>query len=428
MPLVLAYPSLLVLSALSESPLAVDSCRPLGPEEKVLAVVVASHPELGRQLTWARALVNGAAPFPLASAGETAEALGAESGLRRRRARVGEGRALLQKAETRFSELEDKDALNLIAEATPLLVAAHAEPSALTLLARCHLLAGAIFVARDRLDAAQSRLQRALDIDPDVAPSTNLRLLGVLEAVRAGQATRGQGWLDVRLTGSATAARVYLDGRPIGLAPGRFEAIGVGRHLLRVSAPGHLSYTATAEVLEAQGTELTVSLPADDFAKELTRLGPKLGAGLRVAELQARLRERVGVERTLVAGLVPGTRRSDDGGLGTELILDLEEAGRVRVASDDPEAVRGAARRLAECELGSAPFAWSLAAAPPLPGPGPAQLTTLEPHSPPSPFWTSPWFWGLSACAAILVAGGLAAVHGASAPPDSLSVTLIPRP
>jgi hypothetical protein len=56
-----------------------------------------------------------------------------------------------------------------------------------------------------------------------------------------------RGELEVRVL--APAAQVYLDDVPRGAAPARLRA-AIGRHVLRVEAPGYLTYGAFIDVLE----------------------------------------------------------------------------------------------------------------------------------------------------------------------------------
>lgn len=407
---------------------AAARCEPVPPSAQVLAVVTAGMPELSPLTVLARAVIAGSAPFELASEARTREALTAERGLGARQSKVREARALLERAELAFSELEDRDALTLVAEATPLLVAAQAESEAVELLARAHLLAGAIFAARDRLDAASRRLQRALDIDPDIAPDANLRLLGALEVVRARSGQRARGWLEVELTGTATSAEVFLDGRRIGRAPGRFEDLPEGRHLIRISAPGYESYAGTIAIDQGIGTVLRTHLARDPVLARFRDLGERLAAGADVQEAQERLTRRAKVDRTLVAALAPSVVRDPAGELEAGLILDLERAGRARVEDLSPASVRSALVALARCREDRPP------AEPTMPAPAiPGARAAVRPSppkgpEPPPPLFKSPWFWLAAATLTLGLAGGLAAAHGASAPPDSLSITLIPRP
>ncbi|MEQ8980758.1 MAG: hypothetical protein RL846_22640, partial [Deltaproteobacteria bacterium] len=112
-----------------------------------------------------------------------------EGGHEGRAAALLDARSLVARAEERFRELETEEALQIIAEATSKLAAIHAQPGAVEVLAHAHFLAGAIYVARDRVDAARRRLLRALDLNPSIAPPRhryNPRVLAELEAARAG--------------------------------------------------------------------------------------------------------------------------------------------------------------------------------------------------------------------------------------------------
>ena len=394
-----------------------------------MVVVTAAAPTLEPYVTLARALIRGAAPFQVASDAQTLEVLTAERGLQERRARIEEASVLLAEAEASFTELEDRRALEQVAKATPLLVASQAEPEALALLARTHLLAGAIFVARGRLDAAQQRLQRALDIDPEITPPASLRLLGALEAVRARSKRRQRGWIFVELAGTATAGVVFLDGRKIGVAPGRFEDILQGRHLIRVSARDREGHAGTLAVRAGTGSTMQVHLPIDETRARFRELGPRLAFGGSVRVAQSRLSERARVDRTLVASVVPGHRRGPDAGLTLALIVDLQGSGRARVEHLDRVESAAVLRALARCEgpawPGEAPVAL---AAPSFPDRSPPRSGPMAPTPGREPMWKKPWFWATTALLTVGLVGGLAAAHGASGAPDDLAITLVPRP
>lgn len=401
----------------------ITACTPLGPGEKVLVVVAPSAPELNDRLIYARALVSDSAPFATLDAKRTREALLAESGIRDRRLAFDQGRRLLAEAETAYSRLEAQSALEKIAQATPSLVASQAEPAALEALTRSHLLAGTILVAQNQPEAAQARLVRALDLEPTLRPLGTAQLLGVLESVRAEKARRTQGSLEVALVGTATQATVFIDGRAIGQAPGRFDNLPVGRHLLRVSSPGLRSLAGTVRIDAAEDARLQVRLQVDRELEDVARIGPQLMAGTDISETQAALTERAGATRTLVATLVASSHRTKDGDFKLGLLLDLEGAGRTTsdAVREDVEAAMSA---LAQCTATSGTR--ELGPAPPLNAFAP--LMAPHPVPPPTPLWRRSWVWVSAAVVAVTALGTLAAVQGASAPPEDITVDLVPRP
>lgn len=383
----------------------------------MLSVLVEAEPSLERHAPLARALLADAAPFRPVAQAASHEALTAESGLRARRGGLERAWVMVDEAWEAFAELEDERALELVTAAVPYLVPAHADPRGARLLARAHLLAGAIYLARGRIDAAASRLRRALDLAPDLVPPSNTRLIGALEAVRA--AHRGEGALEIRLSGTATVAEVSIDGRPAGRAPGRL-LVPTGRHLLRVSHPGQRSHVAPIEILDARATSVAVHLADDPLQLELARLGARLRAGLPLGPLQRRLARRAGADRTLVAALVLSEQRSG-GSARPGLLIELEGAGRAFAPRLDRSAVREALQALAGCRATEdvRPVAPALALG------TPAVRTEARPPSPlPLPALV---FAGL-ALAGLGIAAGLAIGQGSSGPPDDVSIRLIPRP
>ena len=401
-----------------------ERCVPLDPGDRVLAVLAPTDPGLARFGPLARALIADGAPFALVAESETQTALSAETGLRDRRAKLAEGRALIERAREAFGELEAESALSLVTRATPLLVQAHAEPGGIDALARAHLLAGAVFLARGAVDASARRLGRALDLDPDISPAANLRLIGALETARAARANRPRGRLEVELVGAADRAQVFLDGRPLGPAPGTFLDVPSGRHVLRVAAPRRRSFVRSVQVEASRPARITVSLPPDPAAEAIVGLGPRLAAGLPLGPVRARLAARASARRTLVSALVPATRVAEGGGLAPALILDLDGAGRARVDPLDRDRVARALERLARCETPALDGA-QLALPPALVGPGPRRIALARREPEPKP---RAWMWWGLAAVAVGVVGGLAALHGSSAPPEEATIRLVPRP
>lgn len=397
-------------------------CTPLGPGESVLTVVAPSAPELDDRLVYARALVSGAAPFPTLSAKWTREALVAESGIQARREALREALALVDAAREAYTGLEAQEALDRLAEATPLFVASQSEPGAVSALSQAHLLAGTILVARDQAEAARSRLLRALDLDPELEGLGTARLLGVLASVRAEQSLRTTGSLVVSLVGTATRATVFLDGRRLGRAPNRFDDLPSGRHLIRVSSPGFLSIAGTVRIDPIDAHRLEANLQPDLQLQEITQLGPQLVGGGDVRASQAGLTRRSGASRTLVATLIAAPQRGPDANFELGLRLDLEGAGR-RSTRADPEATRAALLDLARCSPTTEP--------PLLPAPPWAATSArldARPIAPSPSLWQRPWVWLTAAVLTVTAVGTLAAVQGASAPPDEVQIELVPRP
>jgi hypothetical protein len=147
-----------VLASLAALVLA--ACEPPAANEPVLLVVGAADPALlSRRATIEdalRAAAKGRLTF--VSKESAARAIEAEGGQSERQATLVTARVLVQRADERFRELDDEEALELIAKATGSLASVHQEEGAIELLARAHLLAAAIYLARDRAPAAKNRM------------------------------------------------------------------------------------------------------------------------------------------------------------------------------------------------------------------------------------------------------------------------------
>lgn len=403
--------------------LLLAACDPTGPSDEVLVVIQASAPELEPRMTLTRALLlSSRPPFQMVSAARAREAQEAESGIERRREALDRGSEKLAQAERSFAELEAQRALEILAEMTPPLVASQVDPLAVELLARGHLVSASVFLALDRPEAARTRLDRVLDLAPELRPQSDLRLLGALEAARSLREQRPQGDLEIELVGTATSAQVFIDGQALGELPGPLPPIPAGRHLLRVSAPGHRSVVGTILIEPGLRQSERLRLSPDLELQQIRQLGARLAAGADISESQYKLTRRAAADRTLVASLAPSPQRRD-GTLGFRILLDLERAGRTVVEGFDHEQVARALTGLATCTAPLPRPPW-LRATPALMGRAPAVTTTR----PPSRSDLSPWMWALAALAVVGTAGALAAAHGASRPPEELSIELVPRP
>lgn len=411
-----------MLSAILVAALA-SSCQPLSPDEKLMLWVRAVEPRFEGDELLARALIADALPTELVGLSTARRALEAEAGWRSRRDAVDTAELQIIAAERSFAELEDERALDLIASATPMLVAAQREPGAMEFLARAHLLAGAIFVARGHVDAAARRLGRALDIQPDLEPDANLRLLGLLEAVQTQQAHRLTGQLAIELSSTATVAEIYLDGHRWGTAPGLLKDIPEGRHLFRASAPGYRSYLGTVAIVAEETVRMPVRLAEDDVLAGIEGAAHRVSVGSSVDDAQAALTRRAEADRALIVAVTAGTARTAEGGLAPALVLDLEDGPRARMSELTRAAAQRAIDALGRCDIPEPP---ALSLAPPLPA-APVHPTSILLKPSPEPAIPA-WAWVGAATLVLGAAAAVAIAHGASAEPDHVSVTLVPRP
>ncbi len=397
------------------------SCVPLSSNESVLLWFRRPDPALAEIATKTEPILRAAAQgrFQLRPHADTLMALTVESGAEQRQAAIAEARALLLRAEERFRELEDEEALELVARATTVLVPAQGEPEALHLSAQAHVLGATAFLARDRIDAARQRLGRAWDLDPDLEAKvrSSPRVAAELAAVRALAEARPVGRLEVQATsqGNALDANVFLDGRHLGLTPLNDDAVPDGRHLLRIRAPGHLSHMGTVEIIAGQTTQLNVALTPDPEIVALRKLEPELAP-----ELLALLAARGQASRVLVAELRLGPQRNAYGLAEPVLWLWLPN-GPMTLAPLSPKALGDAFDRLSRCESlepqGPQAYAPALALTP-------AALSPAQPTH----WWRSAWLWGLIATVAVASGVALVSAQASNGPPEAARVTLIPRP
>jgi hypothetical protein len=405
------------------------ACEPPSSTDPVLLVVGSSDPalfvrkaEIEEKL---RRVAEGRLAFVPTDVAE--RAIRGEGGQTDREQTLVKARVLVQRAEEQFRELNDEPALDLIAKATANLASVHQEEGAVELLARAHLLAAAIYLARDRLPAAKNRLQRALDLDPKLQPDPHRfspRVLTELAALRAAESARPVGALEVRLRNESLAASVFVDGRHRGETPLVLDAIGEGRHLLRVWAPGYQSYIASIAVAGARRRIERVNLTPDREIREIIELPRKLRGGGDPSPTLALLAKRAEVERAILASLVLSDARTTSGEAAIGVELFIPEAGRAFASTSDEATIRGALERALACDDSGpkpsdrAPSSIGMGGVIVRPAPVPEERA----------WWNQPWFFGVAAAVVLVAAGGVIAARAAQGPPEVVEVTLIPRP
>ncbi|MBK8011942.1 MAG: PEGA domain-containing protein [Deltaproteobacteria bacterium] len=340
---------------------------------------------------------------------------------------IDDARLMLAHAEERFRQLDDEVALGILARATSRLASAHDQPGAIPLLADTHLLAGAIYLARDRVDAARKRLQRALDLAPGIAPARDRytsRLLAELEGLRAAEAQRPVGRVLVALRNQDIAAQVFLDGRAVGTTPATLEAVGVGRHLIRITAPGHRSHVASIDVSPDADGQVSVQLPVDEELSAIMALGADWRAGRPIDDTLRLIARRADASRTLLAVpmLSAALRSSGRPETAIELVIS-GGAAPAYVPRLDQALVGAALQALMSCETTL-----------PIPRSAPALLTLGDPLAqataiPEAPrLWEEPWFWAGAAITTVVVSSAIVMARTQRGPPEALRLTLVPRP
>lgn len=398
------------------------ACVPIDSGDRVL-LVVPETPGVSEAMRARveRVLRNEGGWLPRAA---TDRALGEEGGARRRARVLAESRTRLARAQALFRELEDEAALDVLAGLTSALTSVHQEPEAVALLARSHLLAGAIYLARGRTRAGRTRLQRALDLDPELNPSRIRyapRVLMELAALRATERAVGRLVVE-RLDGPP--ATVYLDGRPVGTTPLSLPAVPEGRHLLRVSAPGATSYLSTVDVARSRDTRVRVRLLDDPEVQRVGSLGPWRARG--VEDVLRLLIERGRADRVVVAWVRPAAGTSLDGRPQLAVQLRADGGGATSaILSDIPSALED----LRTCRP-AAPRALGFSARPaPAAVPRmPALQRARSSRETDRKWFASPWAWGAAGAVVFGVTAAVVAARAAQGPPDAVQIRVTPRP
>lgn len=395
------------------------ACLPIDPVVRVL-LVVAEDPMVsqGQRAELETRLRESGSWLPP----ESSERALSEEGAREVRNQVIlSARTRLRKAESLFRELEDEKALDVLAGITSSLTSVHQEPEALALLARAHLLAGAIYMARGRTQAGRNRLQRALDLDPDLTPSRARYAPQVLMEVAALKASdRPAGRLVVEHL-NGPPAWVYLDGRKLGRTPLALSAAPAGRHLLRVSRSGYTSFLSTVDVDPSRDTVVEVRLTADPEVQQIEDLNRRLDDPKSREPLLGLLRQRGDADRVVVARIVPARDTALDGHPEPYVELMSDGGGRsVGPLRQAPTVLE----RLAQCTAH-----WDPVYLAPAVAPRTSILTDGRPYDPPKRKWTeSPWVWGAAGAVVFGVTAALVASRASEGPPDSVQIQVTPRP
>jgi hypothetical protein len=257
---------------------------------------------------WTRALAPRFGPFepdPLAAA------IGAPPGIERQRkhglARV---EARLVEARRQAATLREREALASLAAAERAVAELADVPGASAWAAEVQLQLGAVAAQAGLLELAQAAFRRAATLEPgrrllpaEAAPE----VVALCAAIHTELAAAPSGVFQVQAT--AAAARVFLDDVELGTAPLRARAV-VGRHLLRVEAPGHGSYGSFIDVLSGERPELLVQLtPLPRVARARALLGAvRTGDHPRIAA-ELRASHALGVTPALTAVLIVETDR-----------------------------------------------------------------------------------------------------------------------
>jgi hypothetical protein len=314
--------------------------------------------------------------------------------------------AQLAHAAERAAALAEGEALAALAQAADLGEQLADMPGAAAWNAEIQLRLAVIAAQAGQDGLAESAFRRAATLDParrlldaEAAPEIVARATRVHRESVLG----ARGEIEVRVP--ADGAQVFLDDVAQGGAPARLRA-PVGRHVLRVEAPGRVTYGAFIDVLEGARAPILVE-PAPSPELERARA---LASAARRGEY-ARVSD----------GL------AQDGSLGDVLVLEIAEGSArallVACAADGcRRALRIAGSRapgeLPEARLDAAELtrdrAWL--------APAPAAARAED-----APWWHRWYVWApLAAVAAGATATALALSSGQTTPPQRLRVVVDP--
>ncbi len=407
--------------------LSAGSCPSIQAKTPVIISVTAAPDGLQSQRTLVQTRLRALAGrrVNLLPQSATQEGLLAEGGAGQREQGLLDARVQFEFADARFKELDDRAALEAVTMLSARLAGIHQTKGATELLARAHRLAAAIYLARGETDAVQSRLHRALDLDPKIdAPGHQFdpRLTAGLAAARQNRSQRATGRLEVESIDGWDKPSVYIDGHLVGSAPLVLDTVPVGRHLLRISAQGARSALSSLRIEPGETLVLSPSLRTDPERLQMLGLSAQLKHG-GAQPTVALLARRAGADHALVAELVLSPRLGPAGQAQVGVRLWSSTGGTGWAPDPRAESLAIALSSALTCRAARWP-----------PRTGPALLGPLSAHArasevqEPKAWWRAPWVWALTAG---LVLGGASAIVGArasSGPPEALTVTLVPRP
>ncbi|MCA9581433.1 MAG: PEGA domain-containing protein [Myxococcales bacterium] len=183
--------------------------------------------------------------------------------------------ARLRRAEERIAEarhhalnFDEGQALRALADAEKLVLGSLVLEGAPRWLAEVAMVRGVVAFQAGHQAIAREAFALAVTLDPDrplrlgeTSPAAVALYLDVAREVRS------RPFAEFRVTASAPEAVVSLDGQVLGKLPQRLR-MRVGRHVLVIGAPEHVSYGATIDVFEGERPSVHVALAPDSaFAR-----------------------------------------------------------------------------------------------------------------------------------------------------------------
>lgn len=404
------------------------TCPTLNPKTQVVLSVTAAPAGLQAQhaLVHKRLRALTDRRVDLLPQRATTKGLLAEGGAQLREQVLLEARVRFEFADTRFKELDDTTALAAITTLSARLVGIHQTAGATELLARAHLLAAAIYLARGEIDAVQYRLHRALDLDPKItAPGHRFdpRLTAELAAASQNRGERATGRLEVRPIDGSKAATVYLDGHPVGAAPLVLDAVPAGRHLLRISGEGTRSALASVRIEAGETLIRSPNLRTDPERMQMQSLTQPMSQDDVPESTLALLARRAGADHALIAELVLSPRLGPTGEAQIGVRLRSSAGGTGWAPDPKAESLAIALSSALSCRI--AP--WPDRTGPALLG-VPSAEAQASAFPAPKAWWRTPWVWAAVVGLVLGGASAMVAARASSGPPDALTVTLVPRP
>ncbi|MEM9070313.1 MAG: PEGA domain-containing protein [Myxococcota bacterium] len=195
---------------------------------------------------------------------------------------------LLTRARGAAGQLQEDEALALLSRARDELQAHADVPGTSRWLAEVETAIGIVASHAGLAALGDSALNRAASLDPtrdlhrgEATPTVVARA----RALAAAQAVAPEGRFEVRV--NAANAEVWLDDRLVGNAPLEVRA-PVGRHVLRVQAPGHRSWGRVFDLFAGDRAPIVVVLSPTERQSALRALG-RAGSLREAAGLAAQI-------------------------------------------------------------------------------------------------------------------------------------------
>lgn len=180
--------------------------------------------------------------------------------------------SLIAQAREAAARLREGEALEALAQARELVEPRARTPGVTRWLAEVELATGIVAHQQGRHALAEQSLGRAASLDPS-------RQLGAAEAPppvverarELARAAASRPKTSLTLRSDAPGARAFLDDRPLGALPVTVE-IEVGRHVLRIEAPGHRSWGRVIDLTEGRHRPWEVTLSPTERERRRARL------------------------------------------------------------------------------------------------------------------------------------------------------------